>query len=702
MTTDILTPPMPSHSIHRPVGDFMQAEVLTCAPDVPLAEAAARMRAIACGSILILAADGEPVGIWTERDAAHLDLADPTRLDQPIGSAMSTPVRTIDEQTEAGEAILVMQEHRLRHLVVVDAAGQMRGIVSRTDLTLRYGIGPFLRLRAVGEVLGGGFLSIPGDLPLAEAARRMAERGCDAAIVDCPDCPPGILTERDVLRMIATRDTLAASCTAASHPLQTVGSNRSLLEARQMLIDSHIRHLGVTAANGKLIGLLSLHEILELIEHDYTAELMAALRQRDEEQRIASIAFERTTPMMLCDAGGRILRVNEAFCDMTGYGAAEVVGQRPSVLKSGRHPPAFYAALWQALLDDGYWCGEIWNRRKNGEIYPEWLAINAVKDGRGRVTHYVASLEDMTAKIEAQNRLRLAASVFDHAREGIVVTDGQGLIVEVNAAFTAITGYARDEAIGKTPAILRSGLQDADFYAGMNRALDSAGHWQGEVWNRRKDGEVYAELLNISAVPGTDGEPMYYVGLFSDITPQKERESRLENLAHYDVLTGLPNRRLLDDRLNVALAQHRRRHEGLAVCLLDLDGFKPVNDTHGHAAGDRLLRTIAERIQTTVREEDTVARLGGDEFVILLVGLDTQQAGEEVLQRMLAAVARPAPIDGAEVCVGCSIGAAWLAGDAVEHPEAARLLEQADSALYAAKNAGKGRCVFYSDPEKTA
>jgi diguanylate cyclase (GGDEF)-like protein len=199
-------------------------------------------------------------------------------------------------------------------------------------------------------------------------------------------------------------------------------------------------------------------------------------------------------------------------------------------------------------------------------------------------------------------------------------------------------------------------------------------------------------------VPGTDGEPMYYVGLFSDITPQKERESRLENLAHYDVLTDLPNRRLLDDRLNVALAQHRRRHEGLAVCLLDLDGFKPVNDTHGHAAGDRLLRTIAERIQTTVREEDTVARLGGDEFVILLIGLDTRQACEEVLQRMLAAVALPVAIDGGEVCVGCSIGTTWLAGDAAESP-AARLLEQADSALYAAKKAGKGCVVFYSDKE---
>ncbi|MDP1524371.1 MAG: diguanylate cyclase [Rhodocyclaceae bacterium] len=701
MSTMPSTAPTPPHLTHRLVGEFMQADVLTCAPDVPLVEAAARMRAVGCGSIVILAADGEPAGIWTEHDAAHLDLADPTRLDQPIGGAMSTPVRTIGEQTEAGEAILLMREHHLRHLLVVDAAGRLRGIVSRTDLTLRYGVGPFLRLRAVGEVLGGGFLTIPGELPLAEAARRMAERGCDAAIVDCPDCSPGILTERDVLRMIATRDLLATSCSVASHPLQTIGADHSLLEARQMLIDSHIRHLGVTGGNGALIGLLSLNEILELIEHDYTAELMAALRQRDEEQRIAAIAFERTTPMMLCAADGRILRVNPAFCAMTGYGPAELVGQRPSILKSGRHAPAFYAALWQTLLDNGHWCGEIWNRRKNGEIYPEWLAINAVKDDRGRVTHYVASLEDLTAKIEAQNRLRLAASVFEHAREGIMVTDRKRIIVEVNAAFTAITGYSRDEAIGKTPAILRSGLQDADFYTAMNHTLDSAGHWQGEVWNRRKEGEVYAELLNISAVPGADGEPMYFVGLFSDITPQKERESRLETLAHYDVLTGLPNRRLLDDRLNVALAQHRRRHEGLAVCLLDLDAFKPVNDTYGHAAGDRLLRTLAERILTTVREEDTVARLGGDEFVILLAGLDTRPACEEILQRMLAAVARPVAIDGAEVCVGCSIGATWLAGDAAELPEAARLFDQADSALYAAKRAGKGCAVFYSDKGNT-
>lgn len=702
MVPNIHAEPDQPHPKQRPVGEFMRTEVLTCAPDLPLAEAAARMRASDCGSILVLTTDGKPAGIWTERDAAHLDLTDSTQLDQPIGSAMSAPLRTIEPQAEAGEAILVMQAQHLRHLVVVDVNGRMLGIVSRTDLALRYGVGPFLRLRAVGEVLGGGFLTVPGDLPLAEATRRMAEQGNDAAVVNCPDCPPGILTERDVLSMIAARELHATCCGAASHPLQTIGSDRSLVEARQMLIDSHIRHLGVTGGNGALIGLLSLHEILELIEHDYTAELMAALRQRDEEQRIAAIAFERTTPMMLCDAEGRILRVNRAFCDMTGYDPDEVVGQRPSILKSGRHDPAFYAVLWQALRADGHWCGEIWNRRKNGEIYPEWLAINAVKNVRGRVSHYVASLEDLTTKVEAQNRLRLAASVFDHAREGIMVTDRQRAIIEVNAAFTAITGYTRNEVIGKTPAILRSGLQDAVFYTAMNHALDEAGHWQGEVWNRRKDGEVYAELLNISAVPGADGESMYFVGLFSDITPQKERESRLESLAHYDVLTGLPNRRLLDDRLNVALAQHRRRHEGLAVCLLDLDAFKPVNDTHGHPAGDRLLRTIAERIQTTVREEDTVARLGGDEFVILLAGLETQQACEEVLQRMLDVVARPVTIGVTEVCVGCSIGATWLAGDAAEHPDAPRLIEQADSALYAAKKAGKGRCVFYAEQEKTA
>lgn len=688
------------HEIRREVADYMKTEVLTCAADTPLAEAARRMRVTGCGSIIVVGTDGKPLGIWTERDAAHLDLANPEQLDSPIESAMSSPVFTIALQAEAGEAILAMQENHLRHLVVVDAQGVMRGILSRTDLALHCGVGPFMRLRSVGEVLGGGFLSIPGNLPLSEAARSMAERGCDAAIVEGPDCPLGILTERDVLRMIANRDTQVSSCKAASHPLQTISSARSLLDARQMLVEGHFRHLGVTGSNGALIGLLSLNEILELIEHDYTAELMAALRQRDEEQRIAATAFERTTPMMLCDTDGRILRVNPAFTKLTGYSALDAVGQRPSILKSGLHDEAFYAAFWQVLTEEGRWAGEMWNRRKNGEIYPEWLVVNSVKDVRGRLTHFVASLEDLTEKNDSQNRLRLAASVFEHARECIMVTDKHGNLIEVNAAFSDVTGYSRGDVIGKSPAFLCQALDDANVFDKILPGLDEKGHWQGEIWQRRKNGEVYAALLKISAVPGTGEGVLYYVCLFSDITPQKERESRLERLAHYDVLTGLPNRRLLDDRLNVALAHHRRRHEGMAVCLLDLDAFKPVNDSYGHAAGDQLLKTIAERIKDAVREEDTVARLGGDEFVLLLMGVATREACEEVLYRALASVSQAVDIGGGQtVFVGCSIGVVWLAGDVEGTPEGRLLLEQADYALYAAKSAGKGCFVFHAVKE---
>ena len=299
---------------------------------------------------------------------------------------------------------------------------------------------------------------------------------------------------------------------------------------------------------------------------------------------------------------------------------------------------------------------------------------------------------DVTESRQAQARLQLSASVFTHAREGIVITDPLGNILDVNDAFCRITGYARGEVLGANPRILNSGRQDPDFYAAMWRSILQTGHWSGELWNRRKNGEIYAEILTISAVRDTEQQVKNYVALFTDITPMKEHQQQLEHIAHFDMLTGLPNRLLFADRLGQAMRMSQRRKHSLSVIYLDLDGFKAVNDSYGHDTGDTLLVVLAQRMKLALREGDSLARFGGDEFVAVLVDLEHPHDCVPVLQRLLLAAAEPVHLEcnALPICLrlSASIGATIYPKDGAD---ADLLMRHADQAMYLAKQAGKNR-----------
>ena len=313
-------------------------------------------------------------------------------------------------------------------------------------------------------------------------------------------------------------------------------------------------------------------------------------------------------------------------------------------------------------------------------------------NGNGEVESIFGIGRDVTESRQAQARIQLSASVFTHAREGIVITDIQGNIIDVNDAFCRITGYARDEVIGANPRILNSGRQEPDFYAAMWAAILQTGHWSGEIWNRRKNGEIYAEILTISAVRDSEQQIKNYVALFTDITPMKEHQQQLEHIAHYDLLTGLPNRLLFADRLGQAMRMSERRKRSLSVIYLDLDGFKAVNDRYGHDTGDRLLVVLAQRMKLALRDGDSLARFGGDEFVAVLVDLEQPHDCVPVLERLLLAAAEPVQLEyNAEpICLhlSASIGATIYPKDGAD---ADLLMRHADQAMYLAKQAGKNR-----------
>jgi diguanylate cyclase (GGDEF)-like protein/PAS domain S-box-containing protein len=302
------------------------------------------------------------------------------------------------------------------------------------------------------------------------------------------------------------------------------------------------------------------------------------------------------------------------------------------------------------------------------------------------------SLFDITQRKQDEEGLRLAASVFSTSQEGILISDADNLIIDVNPAFTHLTGYSREEALGRNPGFLSAGRQEPGFYAGMWQSINTTGEWQGELWNRRKTGEVFPELLSIVAVRDEQGVLQHYVGAFSDISMIKQHEEDLDRIAHYDMLTSVPNRRLLSDRLEQAIAHTRRHGKNLAVCYLDLDGFKPINDQFGHEGGDHMLVEIAKRLESVSRGEDTVARLGGDEFVLLWNDIASEADCIHGLERILDKVAEPMLIDGEPVSVSASVGVTLFPDDDVD---ADSLLRHADHAMYTAKQLGKNRYQIF-------
>jgi diguanylate cyclase (GGDEF)-like protein/PAS domain S-box-containing protein len=401
---------------------------------------------------------------------------------------------------------------------------------------------------------------------------------------------------------------------------------------------------------------------------------------------------------MCSDGSQRFDYVSPRWCELTGITVAEayqdaegVYGlihpdDRSSLIERNR--------LARETLDAFEWEGRVGNE-KDGI---RWLHIESTPTVLSNGDILWEGIQyDVSARRRAEENLRLVASVFRHAREGICITDTGEHIIDANPTFCEMTGYAREDVIGKTPRILRSGHHSRQFYVAMWEAIRTRGFWRGEIWNRHRNGGLRVQLLTISAVHGEGNAISHYLGVFSDITQIKENEKQLERLAHYDALTGIPNRLLLADRLQQAIAQARRNSTLLAVCYLDLDEFKGVNDSFGHEAGDRLLVEVARRLQLSVRTGDTVARLGGDEFICLLPGLDQMSECETIVQRIVTDLTQPYSIAGRLVTVVASVGIALFSKDGVE---ADTLMRHADEAMYVAKNAGGNRHKFYDPADR--
>ncbi|MFZ5586362.1 MAG: bifunctional diguanylate cyclase/phosphodiesterase [Thermodesulfobacteriota bacterium] len=416
-------------------------------------------------------------------------------------------------------------------------------------------------------------------------------------------------------------------------------------------------------------------------------------RRLYEERLAASEANYRAIFNSVADAifvhevnDGSIVDLNQSALDLYGYSLAEARQLDVGSLSAG--PP--YHGQEQALekimraVAGQPQVFEWLARRKDGSLF--WAEVSLKRAFIGGDDRLLAMVRDISQRKQAEEQIQLLAKVFENTIEGITVTDLRGNIQMVNPGFTHITGYSAEEVVGRNPRVLKSDRHDEVFYENMWREITERGHWSGEIWNRRKSGEAYPEWLTINVIKDSQGQTTHYVALFHDITEIKRSEEKIKHQAYHDALTGLPNRQLFNDRLEVALARARRNRTQVAVMFLDLDHFKTINDSLGHAVGDLLLQGVAQRLSEAVRQEDTVSRLGGDEFIMILPDVDDADDAVAVAGRIIESLEKPFTLRGHDLYITSSVGITIFPNDG---GDLETLVKNADMAMYLAKEEGR-------------
>lgn len=404
-------------------------------------------------------------------------------------------------------------------------------------------------------------------------------------------------------------------------------------------------------------------------------------------KRLALVATATRNMVLILDAKGCIEWVNQAFEKHTGYSLDSVHGKQASQVLTGPDTdPETINRIRHQLHRCEAFEEELLHYTAQGEPYWVHTYCAPVNNEDGTEPGFVVIQTDISDLKNSERGLLIAASVFDRSHEAIIITNHLNQIIDVNPAFSRITGYSRQEVLGLNPSILSSGRHSREYYQSMWQSIEKTDHWRGEVWNRRKNGEEYVELLSISKVHLEEPGKHYFVAAFSDITALKNHAKELDRAANYDDLTGLPNRQLLEEKLRSAKAYADRQKHSLAICYLDLDGFKGINDEQGHEFGDHALCTVAKRLTQSLRSEDTIARIGGDEFVLLIQG----EHSEPLYQRILTSVSEPFELAGEIVNLTASLGVTLYPED---NTDAEGLIRHADQAMYAAKE--KGRNQFH-------
>lgn len=654
-------------------------------------------------SSVVVVEGKRPIGIFTERDALRIipELLNPATTS--ISSVMSDVPVVAPLHLDLFEAYHLCAQKNLRHLIVVDSEGDLYGIATDSDFMKLLGFDVLSGQEIVENIMSLDICTLTKDDTLHDAIVLMVKSNASGIVITEADKPIGIITERDLVSL--GRDHANSRMRLAdvmSSPVISVHSQRSIYFAIERMREQKIRTLVVVNDQGMLEGLMTEHDVVKKIESHYVRMLNTIIkRQADDIVRIRKELDERHVlsavlheslgvSLIIADPEKNVRYLNPAASTLFGIAHENISGEQLELLFSKANMPVDHLLIALDKVQAGESYEYDLSRQIKGGIVELHVRMAPIQDQDNNLLGFVQTIQDETEKKHSERKLKQAASIFDNTIEGIIITDAKANILSVNPAFMKITGYAEDEVRGRNPSVLSSGRQDKAFYGRMWESLNASGYWQGELWNRRKSGETYAEWLTISAILDAKKQVKNYIAVFADITSSKLAHDEFEFLAHHDPLTKLPNRLLFNARLSHSLSRTKRTGDLVAVLMIDLDGFKLINDHYGHQAGDRVLEVVAERLIANTRGEDTVSRLGGDEFVVVLEDIAEQLGAMDVAYKLIESISQPIMLLESTVSVTASIGIA-LSSIAGDNPKI--LVASADDALYQAKSAGKNTAI---------
>lgn len=680
---------------------------LTVEVDASMNDCIELMRANRISCLIVIDA-GKPIGIYTEADMVRTLGKVASHKELIIRDVMSSPVVTASEHINIFEATYILTANRIRHLIIVDGQGSLSGVITQTDIVAHYGGDYFLGVKSVKNVMTKNILTVSAASSVNEVVTKMEHYAAGCAIAVEGEKPIGILTERDIAGLIVNdvdihhltmQDVMAA-------PVITVGTQTSTYDTVKLMNERKVRRVVVVDEGETIVGILLQENIIRDLEGNYIHFLKQVLWDKDRNLEKAKAKFKEKSihlenilhstlgmGIIATDMEFNISYMNQDAERIYQINEKDSIGcSIDSVLSLEDYSRKSLVEIKATIANNN----DVWFSHKHHAqegVRQLESRFTVIQDEDNSVVGFTLLTNDVTERLKSEEKLLLASHVYDSAIEGIMVTGADGTIQSVNPAFTTITGYEADEVIGKNPRILQSSRQMPEFYQEMWDSILETGQWQGEIWNRRKNGETFPERMTISSVKDNEGNITQFIAVFYDITDIKAKEDKIQHQAYHDPLTELPNRMLFQDRLNQAIVRARRNGLRIVIMFIDIDNFKHLNDTLGHYAGDRYLQHVSKQLKSCLRDEDTVSRFGGDEFTVLIEENHSPQDAYLVAQKILKLLQIPYQIEEREVFLGASIGIAMYPDDA---SNAEVLLRNADMAMYHAKGNGKNNIQIFT------
>lgn len=686
------------------VSEVMSARLFELDAAQSLADAIQLMNRHRLGCVVICQQQ-KAVGIVTERDVVRMQLQDVEQHSYPLSKLLMRPLITVEQQQNVQQAAVLMTQQGVRRLVVTDAIGQQIGIISR---------------ELIAQALQGNYIEHLQHT-LEHTSNQLEDTEQKLRTLKHHALFKGLLDElSDAIYIIDANSSRIVDANGQAC--------RNLGYSYEEMLSLNVSDFSLIASNDEdwqqTLHQISQNSTLAESVHRrkdgslYPAEIKVRYISQDNQSYFLSISrdiSERVDSLkqlqasadtyrgvidtsldgfLMTDLDGRVLDVNDSYINISGF-------SRPELLTMNLHQLQAEESIEQSkehLSNIQQYGGQRYttqHKRKDGLVYDVETNVTYWPGMGGRLFSF---LRDITLRKQNEDRLRQAAAVFENSNEGVIITDPAGTIQLVNSAFTALTGYSREEVVGQNSKILQSGRHDPAFYQQMWQQIERQGSWQGEIWNRRKDGSTYPELLSISSVRDERNNLTHYAGVFSDISQIKESEEKLSYLAHHDTLTGLSNRLMMQAQLQhvINLAEQQQGPTPQAAfMLIDLDRFKDINDSFGHGAGDEVLQYVSKSLRELPYKHCTISRFGGDEFALLIEHVESTHQLDMLACRLIDLLSSSFCLsNNAEVQIGCSVGIS-LYPEHGRSPE--QMLQNADAALFRAKSEGRGRFEYYSE-----